>query len=194
MCGVNYANKHYSTGVEIVELPSYAGTDVTGKNVGGNYIGSFADIANGKVVGDTLIKAGCDVIFAAAGSPGNGVLTAVKESAADDYFIGCDTDQYDDGANGDKNVVLTSAIKVMGKNDQRILETILDGSFKGGNYVLGADTDSVSYISTPGRNQLSNDTIEKIDKAQALIKAGTIVLASNFNGLTPDNFTGLDAE
>ena len=36
MSGVNYANKHYSTNAEIVELPSYAGTDVTGANVGGN--------------------------------------------------------------------------------------------------------------------------------------------------------------
>lgn len=194
MCGVNYANKHYGTDVEIVELASYAGTDMTGANVGGNYVGSFGDPANGKVVGDALIKEGCDIIFVAAGGSGTGVLTAIKESSAKDYMIGCDTDQYDDGVNGNDNVILTSALKVMGVNDKRVLETISDGSFKGGNYILGADTDSVGYVSDSSRCQLSADTIEKINKAYELIKNGTIVPADNFNGMTPDNFTGLDAE
>lgn len=194
MSGVNYANKHYDTGVEIVELASYAGTDMTGANVGGNYVGSFGDPANGKVVGDALIKEGCDIIFVAAGGSGTGVLTAIKESSEKDYVIGCDTDQYDDGVNGSDNIVLTSALKVMGANDKRVLETILDGSFKGGNYILGADTDSVGYVSDSSRCQLSSDVIEKIDKAYELIKNGTIVPAANFNGLTPDNFTGIDAE
>ncbi len=194
MSGVNYANKHYNTGAEIVELPSYAGTDVTGAAVGGNYIGSFSDIGNGKVVGEALIKEGCDVIFVAAGSAGNGVFTAVKESPAKDYIIGVDTDQYADGANGDENVVLTSAVKIMGENDRKVLESILDGSFKGGNYTLGADTDSIGYINDTERCQLTPETIEKIDKAYQLIKDGTIVPSANFNGMTPDNFTGLDAE
>ena len=194
MSGVNYANKHYGTDVEIVELASYAGTDMTGANVGGNYVGSFGDPANGKVVGDALIKEGCDIIFVAAGGSGTGVLTAIKESSAKDYMIGCDTDQYDDGVNGNDNVILTSALKVMGVNDKRVLETISDGSFKGGNYILGADTDSVGYVSDSSRCQLSADTIEKINKAYELIKNGTIVPADNFNGMTPDNFTGLDAE
>ncbi len=194
MSGVNYANKHYGTKAEVVELASYAGTDVTGANVGGNYVGSFGDPANGKVVGDALIKEGCDVIFVAAGSSGNGVFTAVKESAAKDFVIGCDTDQYDDGANGSENVILTSALKIMGKNDKRVLGDILAGTFKGGNVTLGADTDSIGFVSAEGRCQLTADAIEKINKAYELIKNGTIVPAANFNGLTPDNFTGIDAE
>jgi basic membrane protein A len=194
MAGVNYANKHFGTNAEIVELASYAGTDVTGANVGGNYIGSFSDPANGKVVGDALIQEGCDVIFVAAGESGNGVFTAVKESAAEDYVIGCDTDQYDDGANGDKNIVLTSTLKLMGKNDKRLLEDILNGVFEGGNFTLGADSDSIGYVKTEGRNQLSADAIEKIDRAYELLKDGTIVPPSAFNDMTPDNFTGMDAE
>ena len=194
MSGVNYCNKHYGTDVEIVELPSYAGTDVTGANVGGNYVGSFADPANGKVIGDALIKEGCDVIFVAAGGSGNGVFTAAKESPEKVFVIGCDTDQYKDGANGSENIVLTSCLKIMGENDKRVLKTILDGSFKGGNYVLGVDTDSVGYVSDPASCQLSEDAIAKMDKAYELIKNGTIVPAAAFNNLTPDNFTGIDAE
>ena len=191
MSGVNYANAHFDTDAEIVEIASYAGTDVTGANVGGNYVGSFADEATGKVVGQALINEGCDVIFVAAGGSGNGVFTAAKE-AGDVYIIGCDTDQYDDGANGDSNIILTSALKIMGMNDEKQLNAIKDGTFKGGNFILGADSDSVGYVSAEGRQQLSADAIAKCDEAFELIKSGEVVPAANFNGSTPDNFKGLE--
>lgn len=187
-CGVKYANATEGTTAEIIELPSYAGTDVTGANVGGNYVGSFADEATGKVVGNALIAEGADIIFVAAGASGNGVLTAVKE-AEGVKFIGCDVDQYDDGANGDANVVLTSALKVMHLNVERALNAVVDGSFKGANVTLQADTDSTGYVNAEGRCQLSADTISKIDAAYEQVKSGAIVPAANFNGVTPDDFT-----
>ena len=187
-CGVKYINETEGKSVEVVELPSYAGTDVTGANVGGNYVGSFADEATGKVIGNALIAEGVDIIFVAAGASGNGVLTAVKE-ADGVYFIGCDVDQYDDGANGDANVVLTSAVKVMHLNVERALDAVADGSFKGGNVVLQADTDSTGYINADGRHQLSADSVAKMDATYEAIKGGTIVPAANFNGITPDDFS-----
>lgn len=187
-CGVKYVNGTEGKNVEIVELPSYAGTDVTGANVGGNYVGSFADQATGKVIGNALIKEGVDVIFTAAGDSGNGVLTAVKE-ASDVYFIGCDVDQYDDGANGDNNVVLTSGLKVMHLNVERALNAIVDGSFKGANVTLAADTDSTGYVKEDGRCQISAENIEKIEAAYQLVKDGKIVPAANFNDITPDTFS-----
>ncbi|MBQ3402693.1 MAG: BMP family ABC transporter substrate-binding protein [Synergistaceae bacterium] len=193
MSGVNYANRHYNAGAQIIELPSYSGTDVTGQNVGGNYIGSFVDQANGKVVGQALIREGCDVIFVAAGGAGMGVFTAAKE-AEGVFIIGCDADQFNDGANGPANVILTSALKVMDKNNARVLRDIAEGRFKGGNYLLGADTDSTGYVKTPGRHQLSDETIARIDAAFALMKAGKIIPAAFGSGTMPDNFTGLDAE
>ena len=117
--GVNYANEKYDTGVEIVEIPSYAGVDVTNKNVGGNYVGSFADEATGKVVGKALIDEGCDILFVAAGGSGNGVFTAAKE-AGNVKVVGCDVDQYDDGANGSDNIILTSVLKVMHERRETI--------------------------------------------------------------------------
>lgn len=188
--GVNYANKHYGANAEIVELASYAGTDVTGANVGGNYVGNFSDEATGKVVGEALIGEGVDIMFIAAGASGNGVFTAAKE-AKDVYCIGCDVDQYDDGANGDTNIIMTSGLKVMDMNVEKQLNAIKDGTFTGGNYLLGADTDSTGFVSEEGRQQLSAETIEKINEAFALVKSGDIVPAANFNELTPDAFTGL---
>ena len=185
--GVNYANAKLDTDAEIVELPSYAGTDVTNANVGGNYVGSFADEATGKVLGNALIDEGCDIIFVAAGASGNGVFTAAKE-ATDVKVIGCDVDQYDDGAS---NVILTSVLKVMSMNVEKQLNAIKDGTFKGGNVLLQADTDSTGFVSDADRCQLSDDTISALNDAYELVKDGTIVPAANFNGNTPEDFPGL---
>ena len=189
--GVNYVNKAFGKNVEIVELSGYAGTDVNGKDVGGNYAGSFGDEATGKVIGNALIKQGVDRIFVAAGGTGNGVFTAVKEAKGDVKVIGCDVDQFDDGVNGSENIVLTSAAKFMGMNVEKALNSIVDGSFKGGNVVLHADTDSTGFIKEEGRQQLSEDTLAKMNDAYELVKNGTIVPASNFNGYTPEKFPGL---
>jgi len=190
MSGVNYAVKNYGAKAECVELPSYAGKDVTNKNVGGNYVGNFSDEATGKVVGKALIDAGVDIMFVAAGGSGNGVFTAAKE-AKDVYCIGCDVDQFDDGKNGSSNIILTSALKIMDKNVTLQLNNVKNGTFKGENALLGADTDSTGFVSAKDRCQLSDDAISKITEAFAKVKNGAIVPAANFNNLTPDNFTGL---
>ena len=187
--GVAYANKHFGTAVEVVELPAYAGTDVTGANVGGNYVGSFADPATGKVIAEALIAQGVDVIFPAGGSSGNGCITAAKE-AEGVYFIGCDADQYKDGAKGDANICLTSALKVMDINVERQLNAIVDGTFEGGNVILSADTGSTGYV-TGEHCQLSEEALAALEEVYALVQDGTIVPAGNFNGYTPENFPGL---
>jgi basic membrane protein A len=187
--GVNYANKYFGTSAEIVSLPSYAGTDVNGADVGGNYVGDFSDEITGKVVGEALLAEGVDIMLVAAGASGNGVFTAAKEHG-NAKVIGCDVDQYDDGANGDSNIILTSVLKVMSLNVERQLNAIADGSFKGENVVLHADTDSTGYVSAAGRQQLSDDTLEKLAEVYKLIQNGTIVPAANFNGHTSDNFPG----
>lgn len=190
MAGVNYANAKLGTTAEIVEMPSNAGTDVTGANVGGNYIGNFDDEAGGKVLGNTLIEQGCDIIFVAAGNAGNGVFTAAKEKGGV-MVIGCDVDQYDDGANGASNIVLTSVLKVMAVNVERALNDVAAGTFQGGNKLMGADTDSTGYVKENGRHQLSDETVAAIDEAQALVKSGAIVPPDNFSGTTPADFPGL---
>ena len=174
MSGVAYANEQYGTSAEIVELPSYAGIDSTGTSVGGNYVGSFSDEATGKVVGQALIDKGCDVIFVVAGASGNGVFTAAKE-AGNVFCIGGDVDQFDDGANGSRNIILTSGLKMMDKNVEEQLHKIKIGSFQGENALLGADTDSTGYVKEQGRHQLSEDTIAKMDEAFAKVKNGEVV-------------------
>lgn len=190
--GVNYANKHLGTTAEIIELPSYAGEDVTGADVGGNYVGDFNDQATGKVIGNALINEDVDILFVAAGNSGNGVFTAAKEAESDIKVIGCDVDQFDDGAYGGGNIIITSALKNMAINVERSLNAIKDGTFQGRNELLGADTDSTGYVSVAERHQLSDDTLAKLDEAYELLKAGEIVPPHNFSeDSSPEDFPGL---
>ena len=80
----------------------------------------------------------------------------------------------------------------MDKNVEKQLNNVKNGTFKGENALLGADTDSTGFVSDPAHCQLSDEAIEKINEAYELIKDGTIVPASNFGGTTPDDFVGLN--
>ena len=114
--------------------------------------------------------------MAVAGEAGNGVFEAVKESPVEDYVIGADTDRSRDGVAGNMNVVLTSAVKNMGINDKRVLESVYNGTFKGGNYILGADTGSTGYVRAPERCRLSDDVIEKLDETLGVIIDGKVII------------------
>ena len=101
-------------------------------------------------------------------------------------------DQFDDGVNGDSNIILTSSLKIMDTNVYKQLNLIKDGNFKGVNDVLGAAQDSIGIVTEEGRQQLSDDTISALNDVYELIKKGDISPASNFNGYLPDDFPGLN--
>ena len=191
--GVEYSNKHNGTKATCVALPSYAGKDVTGANVGGNYVGSFADQAKGKVVAEALIAQGVDIIFPAAGASGNGAFTAAKESNGKVKVIGCDVNQWNDGKTASGNVVLTSVLKVMDVQVERQLENILNGTFKGENVTLHAKDDGTGFVSTDGQQQLSAKTLDALKAAEEGIKNGTIVPPTGDPGTSesPKAFPGL---
>jgi basic membrane protein A len=189
--GVVFANKKLGASANVVELELYAGMATDGVYVGGNYVGSFNDPATAKKIADELLSEGADIIFAAAGNSGNGVFEAVKEHGSA-FVIGVDVDQYDLGWNDGSNIVLTSAVKKIRREVTRQLCAIADGSFKGGNYVLGADSDSTGYVNAEGRHQLNPAALAALEKVYGDIKSGKIIPASNFNGYSPEKFPGLE--
>ena len=188
--GVHYANAHLGAEVELLSIPAYAGTDVNGNNIGGNYVGSFGDADLGKLLAGALYDAGADIIFTFAGGSSNGVFAAALERD-DVYVIGAGVDQYDLGTADGKSVVLTSVIKLAGVNVERALNAISDGTFEGGNMLLGIETGSVGYVSAPGRHQLSAATLPVLENVLALIVDGVIVPPHNFSDSTPTDFPGL---
>ena len=189
--GVNYANQNLGANATIIDLAPFAGTDVRGINVAGNYAGVFHDPAIGLTIGEALLDAGADIIFVAAGLSGMGVFTAVQQ-AGSGMIIGVDVDQFDFGAGpGGTNIVLTSALKVMDINVRRSLEDFYAGNWHGGNYVMTAATDSTGVVTSPGRHQMSASTVSEVNRLFALLQNGTVVPAANFTEFTPDNFPGL---
>lgn len=192
-CGVKYVNETEGTEVEVVELPAYAGKDVNGVKVGGNYVGSFNNEEKGQVIANKLIAKGCDILFVAAGGSGNGAYEAAQK-ADSVMLIASDIDRYDDGVKDGGNIVLTSVLKNMALNVEKQLEKVADGSFKGENVVLHADTDSIGFVSDLERCGLSEESIEKMNAALTNMINGTIVPAANFNGITPEDFTTIEIE
>ena len=186
--GVNYANTVFGTSVQLVDLPHRYGIDVRGINIGGNYAGDFNNPDIGYVIANELFSEGVDIIFVAAGGTGLGVHMAVRNYDGNARLIGVDTDQFDD-ING--NIEITAVYKAMGLNVHRILNSIAEGNFEGGNHTMRTSTNSVGIVLTPSRHQLSAETLNRINELFGLLRDGLIVPASNFNGYTPESFPGL---
>lgn len=170
--GVKYASdKNLAASGVTLTLPSFTVPEIgqsisNAVNVG--YADSFNDVTKGKTIGDNLYNAGCDILFVAAGNSGNGAFNSAKE--LNKYVIGCDVNQYKDGVNGSKNIVLTSALK---RVDNAVYMALT--SFKKGHSVLNAAADGVGFVSESGSHQLTETTISKLNEVFGLIKSGKIV-------------------
>ncbi|MFJ6214478.1 BMP family protein [Streptomyces sp. NPDC092296] len=127
----------------------------------------------GKAAAQGMLDKGADVIYAAAGSSGNGAIEAAANAKA--WAIGVDSDQYNQDALAKfKGSILTSAIKNV---DISVLDYIK--SFKDGKTLTGTQTfdlkrDGVGYsLSNPA---LKDDaaTVAKIDAAKKAIIDGSV--------------------
>ena len=162
--GVAYANEHY-------------GTNVTLKAENIVYSGSFSDTALGQQLAAKMYDRGVKAIFTAAAGVNIGVITEAKTrvvNGEEAWVIGVDSDQYDDGIyEGNKSVVLTSAIKKIDEAAYQIIEDEINGEFPGGQVLrFDAKNDAVGI---PSENpNLSEDTIAKVNEVINAIKADEV--------------------
>ena len=164
--GVAYANENY-------------GTTVSLKNENIVYSGSFSDTALGQQLAAQMYDRGVKAIFAAAGGVGNGVITEAKSRVVNGeevWVIGVDSDQYADGIyEGNKSVVLTSAIKKIDEATYQMIEKQLNDEFPGGE-TLRFDAAN-GGVGIPAENpNLSEDTVTKVNEVLEAIKSGDIVV------------------
>ncbi len=144
-----------------------------GKEVIQNMTGDTPAAWNDPVKGGEIAKAqigqGADVIYAAAGGTGVGVLQA----AADAGKLGIGVDSNQNGLQPGK--ILTSMLK---RVDVAVYNAFMDG--KNGNYavginVLGLKEDGVGYAMDDNNKPLVNDDIVKaVEEAKAKIMSGEI--------------------
>ena len=162
--GVAYANENYGTNVSL-----------KAENI--VYSGSFSDTALGQQLAAQMYDNGVKVIFAAAGGVGTGVITEAKTRVVNGeevWVIGVDSDQYDDGIyEGNKSVILTSAIKKVNESAYQMIEAELNNEFPGGQTLtFDASNDGIGI---PAENpNLSDDTVTKVNEVLEAIKNGEI--------------------
>lgn len=115
-----------------------ANKDVT---VDYNYAGTFEDVGIGKTTANTMYSKGADIIFGAAGGTNTGIIEAAKDQLSKDnevWMIGVDRDMYEDGIyEGDKSLMLTSAMKMVDVAATQGLTDHFDDKFTSGATVLG---------------------------------------------------------
>ena len=142
-----------------------------------DYVASFSDDSIGQSLAVKQYNAGATVIYQAAGAAGNGVIKEAKERGGEVWAIGVDKDQYEDGMmdNG-QSVILTSMIKRVDQASYMTAESVLNGTFEGGEVTFSLEDDGVGAELTPGRN-LTDDQIAVIQEYEARIKSGEIVVS-----------------
>jgi basic membrane protein A len=95
---------------------------------------SFTDTVWGNDTANQEMSQGADVIFAAAGLTGNGALLAVADKGGSVLGIGVDTDQYLSLPEAD-SILVSSAMKLIVPGVFKIIKSVQDGTFQGGNVV-----------------------------------------------------------
>ncbi len=142
------------------------------------YTGTFDNVGAGKQAAQDLISKGCEVIFHAAGSDGNGAIQAIKEARAAGkavYAIGVDSDQ----SHLAPEAMLTSMIKRVDLAVWQAASDLKDGKFTAGDQVMGLKEGGVSYapvrVELPGKEEL----LSKVEALRTKIVAGEIKVPSN---------------
>ena len=130
----------------------------------------FNDTPGGKAAADAMFQSGADIVFAAAGKSGDGVISSAHSKGK--WAIGVDSDQ---ALTADKSVagsVLTSATKRCAGTVEDFVNSVKDDKFSGGNKEFGLKEDGVSLATTG--NHLSAEAKKAVDDAKKEIVDGKV--------------------
>jgi basic membrane protein A len=146
-----------------------------GKNVkfSGVYVGDFEAADQGKIVGNSLIDEGADVICGIGGKTGNGGLAAAKERGK--WGVGVDVDQYYTLPN-EKDILITSTMKRLDNAVFGVTEALLADEFPGGGiYVATLENGGVGLAPFHDfEGQIPDEIVQEIDAIIEAIKAGEL--------------------
>ena len=161
--------------VEAFEIGYAAGIKNTDTNIEllVNYVGvtpqAFNDPAKGKELALAQYNKGADIILAAAGASGLGVLEAAKQTGK--YIIWVDS-------NGNGLVpgqVLTSIIKGVELSVYQMIENVITDKFTGGVKLYGLKEGGIEYIvEDDNESLLSEDILKRVKDFKSKIISGEI--------------------
>jgi len=159
--GIQYANANLGTNISL-----------KAENV--IYQGSFDNVAAGQQLAAQMYDKGVKAIFCAAGGVGVGAINEAKSRAKAGqqvWVIGVDVDQYSEGIyEGNKSVILTSAMKKIAQAAFDMVQAEKDGKFPGGQ-TLTFDA-SNNGVGIPDENpnlseEVQTKTAEVFEKLQS---------------------------
>ncbi len=165
--------------VEAFEIGYAAGIKHTNPNVEllVNYVGvtpqAFDNPAKAKELALAQYNKGVDVIIAAAGASGLGVLEAAQQTKK--YIIWVDSN----GNHLLPGQVLTSIIKGVEVSVYQMIEKVVNGTFTGGVKNYGLKEGGIEYIvDEHNKALLTDDVLKQVEDFKAKIIAGEIEVPS----------------
>jgi len=127
------------------------------------YQGSFDNVAAGQQLAAQIYDKGVKAIFTAAGGVGVGAINEAKSRAKagqEVWIIGVDVDQFTEGIyEGDKSIILTSAMKRIDQAAYDMVKAEKEGSFPGGETLVFDSTNN--GIGIPAQNPNLSDDVQK---------------------------------
>lgn len=142
------------------------------------YTGTFDNVAAGKQVGQDLVAKGCEVVFHAAGSDGNGAIQAVKEAHEGGkrvFAIGVDSDQ----SHLAPKAMLTSMVKRVDLVVWRAAKDLEAGAFTAGDVVLGLKDGAVGFAPVTVEFEGKAAALAQVEALRQKIVAGELKVPSN---------------
>ena len=140
--------------------------------------GGFSSPDKGKTAADGQIDAGEDVVYAAAGLSGQGVIQSAAEHKV--WAIGVDSDQYKQDALAKyKDYILTSAMKDVAGAVYNLAKSVHDGKPETGEIRASLATGGVSLADSTPTFKSNADIQAALKKAEAGIKDGSIVVKTS---------------
>ena len=139
------------------------------QNMTGTTPAAWNDPTRGGELARSQFDRGADVVYAAAGATGLGVLQAAKDKGK--LAIGVDSNQN----HIQPGTILTSMVKRVDLAVYNAFKTARDGTWKPGLQVLGLAEDGVGYaLDDNNKNLITAEIKQKLDAARADIIAGKI--------------------
>jgi len=142
------------------------------------YAGNFDDAQKGKELAKSLIDAGCDVIYHAAGGVGIGMFDAVQEARSggkEIWAIGVDMDQavtLPDYA----EFIISSMMKRVDTATYTAAKDLVNGNLVTGKHnELGLKEDGVGIAPTTS-DKVPQDILDLVNKYSDAVKEGKIVV------------------
>lgn len=162
--GIDYANENYDTNIKM-DKENFV------------YQGSFDNVAAGQQLAAKMYDKGVNAIFAAAGGVGVGVINEAKtrvKAGEEVWVVGVDVDQYSEGIyEGNKSIILTSAMKEIGTAAYDMIKAEKDGKFPGGE-ILTFDAKN-NGVGIPAENpNLSADVTNKVAEVFKKLQSGEV--------------------